>query len=109
MDKCISLTEIKSGQKDERSAEEVHAELETFRHQYDMNTNTNAGVVEQFRKRQAEIATLKETIEEREVRLNKVETRITRTRVSVCAFAWGVSCSLAPIGTLGAHPANSRG
>ncbi|KIP10370.1 hypothetical protein PHLGIDRAFT_101267 [Phlebiopsis gigantea 11061_1 CR5-6] len=69
-----------SGQKDERSADEVHAELETLKHQLDMNTQTNAGVVDQFRKRQAEIAALKETIEDRESKLNKVEMRIKRTR-----------------------------
>lgn len=79
----MSLTSCQSGQKDERPAREILAELETLQHQLDMNTQTNSGVVDQFRKRQAEIATLKETIEDRESKLNKVETRITRTRVSI--------------------------
>lgn len=69
-----------SGQKDERSAEELHHELGTLRAQLEMNMQTNAGVVEQFRKRQAEIATLTETIAEREEKLEKAESRIRRTR-----------------------------
>lgn len=71
-----------SGEKDERPADEIHVELETLRNQLGMNNQTNAGVVEQFKKRQAEIATLKDTIEEREEKLKKVEDRIARTRVS---------------------------
>lgn len=69
-----------SGQKDERTAEELHQELATLRAQLEMNMQTNAGVVEQFRKRQAEIETLTETIAEREDKLQKAESRIQRTR-----------------------------
>ncbi|GJE87507.1 structural maintenance of chromosomes protein [Phanerochaete sordida] len=69
-----------SGKKDDRTVEVLHHELGTLRAQLDMNMQTNAGVVEQFRKRQAEIATLTETIAEREEKLEKAETRIQRTR-----------------------------
>ena len=79
---------LQSGQKDDRTAEEIHGELVTLRHQLDMNSQTNAGVVEQFRNRQAEIAKLKQTIEEREEKLVKVEQRITRTRVSAIPDSW---------------------
>lgn len=74
---------LQSGQKDERPADELQAELGTLKHQLDMNAQTNAGVVDQFRQRQAEIAALKDTIEDREEKLSKVEQRITRTRVSM--------------------------
>ena len=48
--------------------------------QLEMNMQTNAGVVEQFRKRQAEIATLTETIADREEKLERAESRIQHTR-----------------------------
>ena len=44
-----------SGQVADKSADDIETELEAKRAQLEMNMNTNAGVVEQYKKRQQEV------------------------------------------------------
>jgi len=65
-----------SGEANAKTADEVQTELEAKREQLEMNIHTNAGVVEQYRRRQAEIETLSATIEERERKVDKIGRQI---------------------------------
>ncbi|PCH40750.1 nucleoside triphosphate hydrolase protein [Wolfiporia cocos MD-104 SS10] len=68
------------GQASAMSAEQVRAELETKQAQLEMNLHTNGGVVEQYKKRQAEIAALTRTIEDRQKKVLKLERSIKAAR-----------------------------
>ncbi|KZT06482.1 P-loop containing nucleoside triphosphate hydrolase protein [Laetiporus sulphureus 93-53] len=68
------------GEAREKKSEQVLADLEEKRAQLDMNMHTNAGVVEQYRRRQAEIETLTKTIEERERKAGRIERAIKTAR-----------------------------
>ncbi|OSX59547.1 hypothetical protein POSPLADRAFT_1048859 [Postia placenta MAD-698-R-SB12] len=69
-----------SGEANARSAVEIHTELEAKRAQLEMNLQTNSGVVDQYRRRQAEIDLLSNTIDEREKRAERVERTIKNAR-----------------------------
>ncbi|KZT29504.1 P-loop containing nucleoside triphosphate hydrolase protein [Neolentinus lepideus HHB14362 ss-1] len=61
---------------DEMTIEGIRLELETQEAELSMNLNTNAGVIEQFERRKAEIESLSRTIEGRERRMAKIEKSI---------------------------------
>ncbi|KAH9854875.1 P-loop containing nucleoside triphosphate hydrolase protein [Lenzites betulinus] len=63
-----------------KSALEWEAELQQRREDLDMNTNTNAGVIDLYNKRKAEIDALTATIEERQTRMQRIEQSITAAR-----------------------------
>ncbi|KAI0920810.1 hypothetical protein AcW1_005022 [Taiwanofungus camphoratus] len=69
-----------SGEANKKTAEEIQAELDAKREQLEMNMHTNAGVVEQYNKRKAEIGILTATMEEREKKVGKVERAIKAAR-----------------------------
>ncbi|KAL6307041.1 P-loop containing nucleoside triphosphate hydrolase protein [Sparassis latifolia] len=69
-----------SGEANARSAEDVQADLDAKKAQLDMNLHTNAGVVEQFRKREQEIKVLTETIEDKEKKMERVDRTIKTAR-----------------------------
>ncbi|PSR78324.1 hypothetical protein PHLCEN_2v7446 [Hermanssonia centrifuga] len=65
---------------DGRSAQDVQGELDQLKAELEMNMHTNAGVVDQYRKRQIEIANLSQKIEDRDEKIQKLEHRIKSTR-----------------------------
>ncbi|OBZ70474.1 Structural maintenance of chromosomes protein 5 [Grifola frondosa] len=70
----------RSGEANEKTSEEVETELQTQRAQLEMNLHTNPGVVEQYKKRKAEIEALSNIIEEREEKVEKIERSIKIAR-----------------------------
>lgn len=57
---CLTIREHRSdaaqaGEVADKSADDIETELEAKRAQLEMNMHTNAGVVEQYRKRQQEV------------------------------------------------------
>lgn len=59
---CLTIREHRSdaiamqaGEVSDKSADDIETELEAKRAQLEMNMHTNAGVVEQYRKRQQEV------------------------------------------------------
>ncbi|KAI0690848.1 hypothetical protein BC835DRAFT_1407403 [Cytidiella melzeri] len=79
-EKFHELEDAGPGNGDPRSAEEIEAELGALKAQLEMNMHTNAGVVEQYKQRQLEIAQLSQSIEELEEKMGNVQDRIKRTR-----------------------------
>ncbi|KAI0340832.1 P-loop containing nucleoside triphosphate hydrolase protein [Trametopsis cervina] len=79
-DRFQELEEAGNLENEPRTAEEIETELGALQTQLDMNMHTNAGVVEQYRQRQIEIAQLSQNIEELEEKMGKVQDRIKRTR-----------------------------
>ncbi|KAI0677714.1 P-loop containing nucleoside triphosphate hydrolase protein [Trametes maxima] len=69
-----------TGEIEAKKADQWEAELEQRREELQMNTNTNAGVVDLYNKRKAEIDTLTTTIEEREKRILRIEQGIQTAR-----------------------------
>ncbi|KZT70296.1 P-loop containing nucleoside triphosphate hydrolase protein [Daedalea quercina L-15889] len=69
-----------SGEVADKSADDIETELEAKRAQLEMNMHTNAGVVEQYKKRQQEIEALTEKIKDREKRADRVARSIKTAR-----------------------------
>ncbi|KAH9927340.1 P-loop containing nucleoside triphosphate hydrolase protein [Fomitopsis serialis] len=69
-----------SGEVADKSADDIETELEAKRAQLEMNMHTNAGVVEQFKKRQQEIEALTEKIKDREKRADRIARSIKTAR-----------------------------
>lgn len=69
-----------SGEAMQRTSEQILAELETLRTQLDLILGTNPGVVDQYERRKAEIASLTKKIEEREAKAAKIEKNIKTAR-----------------------------
>ncbi|OCH94491.1 hypothetical protein OBBRIDRAFT_122871 [Obba rivulosa] len=70
----------RSGEAKARSAEEVQQELETQRQLLEMNLHTNAGVVDTYKRRKAEIEKLAHTIEDKEAKAGRIERSIKTAR-----------------------------
>ncbi|KAF5388335.1 hypothetical protein D9615_000804 [Tricholomella constricta] len=65
---------------DLRTLDELQAALETQRANLDLNLNTNPGVVEQYEKRKRDIEQLEKTIEEKQAKAEKLESKIKNAR-----------------------------
>ncbi|KAG6812148.1 hypothetical protein H0H92_004147 [Tricholoma furcatifolium] len=63
-----------------RSLDELEAELETQRANLELNTNTDAGVVEQYEKRKRDIEVLEKTIETKQKSADKIDRSIKSAR-----------------------------
>ncbi|KAJ3553657.1 hypothetical protein NM688_g3492 [Phlebia brevispora] len=79
-DKFRAQEEAGEFERNPRPVEEIQMDLETKKAELDLNMHTNAGVVDTYKKRQAEIATLSQKIENQEEKAQKVEQVIKRTR-----------------------------
>ncbi|CCM05532.1 uncharacterized protein FIBRA_07758 [Fibroporia radiculosa] len=69
-----------SGEASEKTADEVQTELAAKKAQLELNNQTNAGVVDQYKRRQAEIEALSTTIADREKRIERIERQIKSAR-----------------------------
>ncbi|KAH9833821.1 uncharacterized protein C8Q71DRAFT_772688 [Rhodofomes roseus] len=69
-----------SGEVADKSADDIETELEAKRAQLEMNMHTNAGVVDQYKRRQQEIEALTEKIKDREKKADRVARSIKTAR-----------------------------
>ncbi|KAI0784897.1 P-loop containing nucleoside triphosphate hydrolase protein [Abortiporus biennis] len=71
-----------NGEANARDVEQLKDAMEDIKQKLDMASHTNAGIIETYRKRCEEIKILKETIEEREQKIQKKERSIKIARDS---------------------------
>ncbi|KAF8651094.1 hypothetical protein AX16_004894 [Volvariella volvacea WC 439] len=65
---------------DTRTVEELETELDNLKARLELNTSSNAGIVEQYEKRKQEIEELAQQIENKTAKAEKLERTITKTR-----------------------------
>ncbi|KAF7432634.1 Structural maintenance of chromosomes protein 5 [Pleurotus ostreatus] len=65
---------------EQRSAEQLEADLEEQRNRLELNLNTNPGVIEQYERRKQEIENMTRTLEEKQKKVDRIERNIKNAR-----------------------------